>query len=152
MGFGQRRLIQGTLLFLGCFVLLTVSSKGMTMGNQKVRQVIVLNCPSNVPQPEILCNEMTQSLSDASPSSVIRQLEPGEEFQARPGDLEVTLRLDNVSQYNIGGHLEWRAGASEKMQSGPRVDIDVMDTVIKPAFYAQFTAGLIRATPQMLSN
>lgn len=152
MEFRQKEMIRRVFPIF-CLLFLSMNfDEGMAMGSQDTRQVIALHCPQEVPNPEALCQAMIASLSEASPASDIRALEKTGTFQAKSGDIEVTLHLESVSEINIGGYLEWRAGTSGDIQRGPRVDLDVMDAEIKPASYAQFTNGLIRATPKLLSN
>lgn len=135
------------------FLMCVTPVKVMSMGSQNTKNpAIALHCPQDVPQSEALCEALTKALVEALPTRRITAPDPSAMSGTSPDNLEVTLRLDDVSSTRISGHLEWRNGVSDDLLSGPRVNLDVMDATLSPAFYAQFSAGLIGATPQLLAD
>lgn len=152
MGFTPSAVNLGVMLFVMFNLIWANPMEGAAMGDQKARPVIVLACPQEVPEPQVLCQQMVQALSQAIPGVLVRRLQPEEEFQPRPEDLAVVLRLDALSEDHMGGHLEWRRGETAAPQHGPRVDIDVMDSTLSASFYARFVDGLVRVTPQIFAQ
>lgn len=135
---------------LQAIVLMTILYGGSAMADQLPRSLVTIDCPTEAPEPEVLCQKLAEALVAAAPKHDIRVLGPGDTLQPKSGSITLTLRIDAVSEHRIGGHLEWHDG--ENLHSGPRVDLDVMDTTISPMFYNQFVTDLIRATPQLLAD
>lgn len=149
---GKQYLFVTLTLFLGGVCVLMGSTEVSAMSAQKERPVIALRCPPEAPEPQALCRAMFQALAQAAPGAAIRTLAPSESFSPRAGDLDVSLRLDDVLPNRVTGHLEWRRGQDGDLQRGPDVNLEVMDTTVSPQFYAQFADGMVRATPTLLSE
>lgn len=124
--------------------------EGAAMAEQKMRPVIVVSCPPDVPQPKALCREMMQALRAASPDgALVRLLQEGESFEPGSGDLEVVLRLEALRADHMSAHLEWRRAATDTVQAGPSVSLDVMDGGLDTVSYTRFVEGMLQVTPQL---
>ena len=120
------------------------------MGTQRARPVIVVTCPSEIAYSDDLCRAMMQSLARVAPDRVVRRAAPGEAAVSGEGTLAVALRLDGLGVDRMSGHLEWQDGDGAR-GSGPVVQLDVMDAQVQPAMFDQFTDGLVKASPDLLT-
>lgn len=106
--------------------------------DQEITQ-IVLNCPTQTPDSEALCQALEDSLQKSAPDYTIRR----GTGPANSGDLAITLHMLKSSSQVLEGYLEWHT-ASELPHKGPPVTFGVDDATISPDTFLTFTSGLIK--------
>ncbi|RJE82652.1 hypothetical protein [Paracoccus onubensis] len=121
----------------------------MSQARQLDRKVILLSCPSDIAEPKRLCQAMVQALAEAIPSSIIRNVAPGDEIPSRPGDVGVALVMSDVTAQGMTGRLDWQIGQGPR-QLGPERWLDVMDATGSPKIYDRFARSIVDASEGML--
>lgn len=122
----------------------------MSDARQLDRKIILLSCPTDIPEPRKFCQAMAGALAEAVPSTVIRNVPRGEETPTRAGDAGVALVVVDQSSSGMTGRLDWQVGR-EPPRSGPEMQLSVMDTTLSSNMYDRFARSLVKATEEMLS-
>ena len=131
---------------------LLVSGGVYAMGDRQTQRMISVNCPQDVPAPQMLCDALIDAISEGSPSAAVKTGPTGSDITPKPNDLVVTLHLTHLTEAGIGGRLEWRTSESAEPTVGPTVDFDVMDTTMSEKFYPKYVQGLLKSTPELFAR
>ena len=116
---------------------------------QADRQLIFVNCPSDIEEPERLCQAVILAFAAATPSSTVRHVPPGAEAPTGAGDVGVTLMLTNVTERGMTGRLDWQIGQGQR-QTGTEIRFSVTDTSLSPRMYENFARSLVKASDGMI--
>ena len=142
----------GLSLVVAIFVVTATAYGGAARAEQRPRDVIGLRCPYDVSQTKAFCRAMVQTLSQISLASVVRRLKPGNVFRPRPGDLEVIMTVDEMTDKVIVAHLEWRLGGAGALQYGPEVRFDMTGSTVRPAVFENVADRLVKSSPEFLES
>ena len=83
---------------------------------------------------------------------IVRRVGRGMETPPRDGDLGIAMYVDDIGDFHISTHLEWRRGPSGERQTGDMFQFDVMDAALRPSMFKLVTDGLVKATPSLLKT
>jgi len=137
--------------FVAPFLFFVLSvDEGVAMDKSQGDLAIVLNCPTDVPEPEALCLAMIEALMEAEPQARIRS--DADMTALRGNELLLALRVPYVNSYGIGGYLEWWTEQNDNPTRGPDVGFDVVDSDMSRAFYGQFARQLLQSTPSLFTK
>jgi len=114
------------------------------------RPVVLVMCPVAPDHDDDLCQALAQALREQALAGVIvRQVGSETLPPLRPGDVAVSLMIEERDARGISGHLEWHAGPDGADATSPQVRLDVMDTTLSPAMYLNFTRSLVQVATEL---
>lgn len=133
---------------VGVMLMTGMSQGASAMSGQQSRPVVTVFCPADMPDADALCQAMIRSLGQVVPERVVRR---GDVPKLQSDDLAVVLHVDDRRDAHLSGYLEWQDGSGAR-GTGPVVQLDVMDSGLRPAMFNQFTDGLLKAGPTFWDN
>lgn len=123
----------------------------MSRAEQPDRRIILLNCPSDIADSELLCQAVAQALSEAVPSGIIKSVSSDDQTQIPAGGIGVTLVMSDVTAQGMTGRIDWQTGRGRR-QNGPEIRLGVMDAALSSKMYERFAHSLVRETDGMFKT